>query len=111
MPDEVHADPIELAKAAREALTESQTLFTDLADQRGRMALDGPTFVQDGSYNALHSWDNSVLLGYASTAIERIVTVLEEEADGLYHTAFAFQAADEESGRQVGGTAGPNYPI
>jgi hypothetical protein len=94
MPDEVRASPTELGRAAQLALTESQSLFTGLRLARGGMSLDEES-IGNTAMAAEIATAHTEVSETAGTAVERLISVLEQDVDALYQIAFAYQRGDQ----------------
>lgn len=103
---EVCVDPVELARAAEAAQVEAQALAEELITYRGQMALFQGAFGRkyDNSYADSAFFRYNQDYEAAMVTIERIVTVLEEESDALYETAFLCKAVDDEAARDLANT-------
>jgi hypothetical protein len=107
---EVRADPTELARASQVYLDTSQDVFAALRSLRADAPLatnDLGTVEQNEGLARAHDG----VLGQAGTFLERLIAVLEIDADDLLRVAFAYQEADEEAARRVGGTLPTSGPF
>jgi hypothetical protein len=100
---EMCADPVELARAAGTSQVEARALAEDLVTYRGHLALFEGAFGKkyDNSHAGFAFFRYNQDFQAAMVTIERIITVLEEESDGLYETAFVCKAVDEEAARDL----------
>lgn len=95
--DEVRADPEELGRLAQTSLDESIALFDALAEVRAGVSLPEGVLGDTGSAGGVAE-QHALEVEAAGTAVERLISVLEEDMDALYQVAFAYQAADAQAG-------------
>lgn len=94
MGPEVRADPVELARVAQLHLDTSLELAAALRALRGDAVLstsDLGTVAQNDGLACCHD----DVLGQAGTLYERLIAVLETDADDLLRVAFAYEQADQ----------------
>jgi hypothetical protein len=109
MPHEVRADPVELGRAARLALAESQALFEALRQARGELPMHPEVIGKTRrAFEVMAAY--TALTESAGMAVERLIAVLEVDVDALYQTAFGYQQADLAAAEDLRRTY-PNIPI
>lgn len=92
-PDEVQASPQELGRLAGRSLDESIALFDALQAARGELPLPAAA-IGDTEQGAAVADQHALAVEAAGTAVERLVSVLEQDMDSLYQTAFNYQEED-----------------
>jgi hypothetical protein len=98
--NEVRADPPELARASQVYLDTSQDLFATLRTLRNDAPLaTGDLGTVEQAEALVRAQDR--ILGHAGTLLERLIAVMEIDADNLLRVAFAYQRADELAAQRM----------
>jgi hypothetical protein len=98
----LRADATRIAHAAGEVLDASRALASGTRPTLSTLDADPAWFGSLPSASAL-SGSHAAALVDAQTALERLDTALEKDADGLYQVAFSVLASDEAASNRFGG--------
>jgi hypothetical protein len=97
------ADAARIARAAGDVLDATRDLAATARPTLSTLDTE-PDWFGSLPYSLALAMSHAAGLVDAETAVERLVTALERDADGLYQVAFSLLAADGAASKRLGGT-------